>query len=51
MAAHRKPRTTKQQFEKPVIQKPENFDLEKGLDDVKRLIQRNKAWVKEMAAK
>ena len=49
MATQRKPEA--KQTEKPVIEKPENFDLEKGLKNVRRLVMKNKTWVKEMANK
>jgi hypothetical protein len=49
MATQRKPEA--KQPEKPVIEKPENFDLEKGLAMTLELIRRNPEWVKEMAKK
>jgi hypothetical protein len=51
MATQRKIDDESVDFEKPVIKKPENFDLEKGLEFVRKLIERNEAWVKEMAKK
>jgi len=50
MATQKKP-VQKPEFEKPQIEKPENFDLEKGLANVRRLVKKNETWVREMAAK
>lgn len=36
---------------KPTIKKPKNFDLKKAEATVTKIIQDNKEWVKEMAAK
>ena len=36
---------------KPIIKKPENFDLKRGEEMVMRIIRRNQEWVKEMAKK
>jgi hypothetical protein len=33
------------------IKRPENFDLEKARVTVRRIVQENKEWVREMAAK
>jgi hypothetical protein len=46
MATQRKPA-----IDKPPIEKPENFDLEKGVANVKRIVKKNVQWVREMAAK
>ena len=46
MATQRKPAVDKME-----LKKPENFDLEKGLVNVKRIVLENKEWVREMAAK
>jgi hypothetical protein len=46
MASQRKPA-----IDKPVVKKPENFDLEKGVENVKRIVKKNETWVREMAAK
>ena len=51
MATQRKPEAQQPAFEKPVIQKPENFDLEKGMEVALRIVRRNKEWVREMAKK
>jgi hypothetical protein len=46
MATQRKPA-----IDKPELKKPENFDLERARATVMRIIQENKEWVREMAAK
>jgi hypothetical protein len=51
MTAQRKPDAIQTKFDKPVIEKPENFDLEKGLETAMRIVRRNQEWVKEMAKK
>ena len=35
----------------PEIKKPENLDLKNGEEIMKKVIQENKAWLKEMADK
>lgn len=50
MATQRKPEKP-EDFQKPDIEKPENLDFEKGLANVKRLVEKNKQWVREMASK
>jgi hypothetical protein len=47
MATQRKPTPV----DKTGLKKPENFDLEKGLANLKRIVRKNEQWVKEMAAK
>ena len=51
MTTKRKPVAREPEFEKPVIQTPETFDLEQGLAMTLELIRRNPEWVKEMAKK
>ena len=46
MATQRKPAA-----DKVTVKKPENFDLEKGVANVTRIVKKNKGWVREMAAK
>ena len=46
MATQRKPA-----IDKPTVTKPESFDLEKGVENVKRIVKKNQTWVREMAAK
>ena len=44
-------RQAKTAIKKMDLKMPKNFDMEKGLATVERIIRDNKEWVKEMAAK